>query len=298
MLFQNFNPQKLPFTVNRAIQKCQDEETLQLIVQAATDKLKKLTVAPEGFERNLITGYARREMPTVEELNKLLSYEPDTGELRWKVNRGRGVKAGDRAGSLHLSTGYRRIKIEGKEFCYHQICLILGTQQPLKLFDQHGYELVVDHINGIKDDNRLENLTEITVSENITKQLREQLKLDRDGRQLLTGIERNGTKYQVNFRIRSWWRHKTENGGSKIRIPFDTYAEAVIFKLFMSRFPHGDKIVEALDLNAHDELTLDKLYSGELAKRGHTIKPLGILPDFQHLYDEELNFYKNRPTLH
>lgn len=297
MLFQNYNPQKLPFTVNRAIQRCQDEETLRSIIQAATDKLNKLTVAPEGYERNLITGYTRKVMPTVERLNQLLDYNPDTGELFWKVDRRGTAKAGDRAGSIDAS-GYRKLAIDNKKFLAHQICLILGRQKPLTPHDEHGYELVCDHKNGFKDDNRLTNLQEITVSENTHKQLREQLKLDRDGKQLLTGIIRNGSKYQVQFSIRSWWRHKSQRGGTLIFISFDTYAEAAVFKLFMSRFPHGDKLIEALDLNAHDELTLDKLYSGELAKCGHTIKPLGILSDFQHLYDEELNYYNNRPTLH
>lgn len=292
------NPQKIPFTVNRFIQKCQDEETLQRVADAALEKLSRLTVAPEGFERNLITGLNRRVMPTVEELNRLLTYIPYTGELFWKVDRRGTAKDGDRAGSTHGESGYRTIKINGKQSYEHQICLMLGTQKPLKLFDENGYELVVDHKNGIKDDNRLENLQEITQSENTHKQLREQLKLDKDGKQLLTGVMRNGAKYQVQFRIRSWWRHKTENGGTKIYISFDTYAEAVIFKLFMSRFPHGDKIIEALDLNSADELILDKLYSGELAKWGHTIKPLGILPAFQYLYDEERNFYNNRSPMH
>lgn len=289
-------PDYIPFTFKKSIQNSIERDpsltNLYFLRDFIAQVIEEKTVAPSGYERNFITGFSRRVMPTVEELNRLLTYIPYTGELFWKVDRRGTAKAGTRAGYLN-PTGYRTIKINGKQFLEHQICLILGTQAPLKLFDQHGYELICDHHDGNKANNRLENLRQITVSENSHKQLREQLKLDKDGRQLLTGIVRNGNKYQVQFSIRSWWRSKTENAGTKIHIPFDTYAEAVVFKLFMSRFPHGDKILEALELTDADALTIDQLYSGELAQTAKTIKPEGVLPQFQHLYDEERNYYNN-----
>lgn len=85
-----------------------------------------------------------------------LSYDPATGELRWKIRR-EGVKLGAIAGSLD-ALGYRTIGISGKVYKAHR----------LAWFIHHGAwpERGLDHINEVRDDNRLVNLRLATKGQN------------------------------------------------------------------------------------------------------------------------------------
>ena len=81
---------------------------------------------------------------TRDEVAALLTYDPETGVFRWKVDRGQRVKVGDIAGTEF--NGYRRIRIKGRAFKAHRLAFLLMTGAMPS--DQ------VDHINGQKDDNR------------------------------------------------------------------------------------------------------------------------------------------------
>ena len=68
-------------------------------------------------------------MLNFERANRLLSYNPETGELRWKVDRSGGVKAGDVAGSRHVSRDrvYVRFVIDGRKDLAHRVAWLLMT---------------------------------------------------------------------------------------------------------------------------------------------------------------------------
>ena len=85
----------------------------------------------------------------------LLRYE--YGKLYWRIDRSRGVKSGDRAGTLRHD-GYRSLTCYGKVLSEHRViwAMYYGA------FPLH----TIDHINGIKDDNRIENMRDLTRSEN------------------------------------------------------------------------------------------------------------------------------------
>lgn len=87
-----------------------------------------------------------------------LSYDPETGELRWKVPSCNSVKAGNVAGAL-APDGYRCIKLGPKIFGAHR----------LAWFIVHGEwpDGEIDHINGIRDDNRIANLRDISRQGNV-----------------------------------------------------------------------------------------------------------------------------------
>lgn len=98
----------------------------------------------------------RRPLPPAEYLRQLFSYEPDTGLLRWKVERG-GTKVGDIAGSERPS-GYIQVGVDSKLYRAHLIAwkIVTGSEPPDFL----------DHENLVKKDNRWVNLRTATKSQN------------------------------------------------------------------------------------------------------------------------------------
>ena len=82
------------------------------------------------------------------------------GGLFW-IKAGKRRKVGDRAGCL-LSDGYRRIRLEGKPYKEHRLIYLIHNS----VWDITDLSQEIDHINRIKDDNRIENLRVVTRQEN------------------------------------------------------------------------------------------------------------------------------------
>ena len=102
--------------------------------------------------------YDANPLPPVEVLNELLQYNPDTGDLRWKVHlwpQRVGVIA-----TWISKRGYHCLKIRGKKYLAHRIIWGLHTGEDLP------QGMVIDHINHNPGDNRICNLRCVTQSEN------------------------------------------------------------------------------------------------------------------------------------
>ena len=96
-------------------------------------------------------------MLTQERLKDLFNYNPETGVFKRLVSASLNTKAGQIAGSAN-GKGYLRIMVDGKQHKSHRLAwLYVYGEFPS---DQ------VDHINGVKDDNRLTNLRAVTNAEN------------------------------------------------------------------------------------------------------------------------------------
>ncbi len=89
-------------------------------------------------------------MSSVEELRRFLHYDPETGEMSWKLSPSHAVKSGAKIGSGLHSKGYRKVSFQGKTYMYHRVAWALHYG--------NWPETILDHINGDKTDNRLANL--------------------------------------------------------------------------------------------------------------------------------------------
>lgn len=92
-------------------------------------------------------------MITQKQLKAVLDYCPETGVFRWAKDCGSRAKRGNIAGSNLTSDGYVVIRIRRCGYTAHRLAYLWMTGSfPAK---------EVDHINGIRDDNRWYNLREV-----------------------------------------------------------------------------------------------------------------------------------------
>ena len=96
-------------------------------------------------------------MIDAETLRNLLDYDPLTGHLVWRVNRGTRAKAGQIAGALDPQ-GYVVVGVNSRTYLAHRLVYLhqIGKWPPLEM----------DHINGDKADNSWANLRLATSAQN------------------------------------------------------------------------------------------------------------------------------------
>lgn len=96
---------------------------------------------------------------TLDFLRSILHYEPETGRFTWLVSRMWRIKAGDVAGHVLATNGYRRINIRGKVYFAHRLAFFYMTGK-WPAGD-------VDHKLGHRDDNRWSQIRPATRAENM-----------------------------------------------------------------------------------------------------------------------------------
>lgn len=96
----------------------------------------------------------------VDLLRQILDYNPETGKFFWKsrgINDFDSQYAGKEAFTSVNSLGYVQGEILGKNYKGHRVAWAI----------HHGYwPENIDHINGLKEDNRICNLREASHSQN------------------------------------------------------------------------------------------------------------------------------------
>lgn len=139
-------------------------------------------------------GRAKPGLPTVEQLNSLFHCDPHNGVLRWKAQpywreSQRLRHEGKIVGHKGLN-GYIRTQWCRRIFLVHRIIWKMTTGKDPKAN--------IDHINGIRHDNRIANLREATHSQNCMN------KIARVGKREPKGVYFNRGRYNVKIGIGSY----------------------------------------------------------------------------------------------
>lgn len=144
-------------------------------------------------------------MITADEVRRLLDYDPETGVFTWRVTLSDRTPAGSVAGSS--SSGYRRVCICRRYYMAHRLAWLYvhGVWPPEE----------VDHINRVRNDNRISNLRLVSRSENAQN----------------VGLKRTNTSgvTGVNWHAHSKkWRAAIRVPGVKLQLGvFSCFAQAV-----------------------------------------------------------------------
>jgi hypothetical protein len=125
-------------------------------------------------------------MITQKELLENLLYDKDTGVFTRKISLNTRVKVGDVAGGKDTK-GYVCIRVVGKTYKAHRLAwLYVYGNIPIA---------EIDHINGIKDDNRIANLRDVTKSVN------------QQNRRFVKGYSKDGNRWKAQIRFGGKWKH-------------------------------------------------------------------------------------------
>lgn len=100
--------------------------------------------------------FSEKSIENPEKIKDLLKYDPDTGIFTWigkSATRANRTKVGSQAGSL-AQNGYTIISIFGNRILAHRLAWFFVYNK----FPDYN----IDHINGNPNDNRIENLRDIS----------------------------------------------------------------------------------------------------------------------------------------
>jgi hypothetical protein len=130
-------------------------------------------------------------------LKNFLHYDPETGVFKWKDTFGWRAKQGTVAGSVKAS-GYIYIRLKLKQYRAHRLAWLYTYGK----FPEDQ----IDHINGIKNDNRIINLRAVSDKENSRN-----LRLRKDNTSGYIGVRWDTDKWRVIILRKQYGRFKSKS---------------------------------------------------------------------------------------
>jgi len=98
--------------------------------------------------------FQSKPLPDLDLLRRTFEYNPHTGDI---IRRSTGESCTVR----HGKSGYLRVRLQDRELRAHRVAWALYN-------NEDPGDLVVDHINRVRHDNRITNLRVVTIAENNT----------------------------------------------------------------------------------------------------------------------------------
>lgn len=129
-------------------------------------------------------------MITLGRLTAALSYDPRDGLFRWIAPPNQSIRRGEVAGSKHPRYGYIRIGVDGRYYMAHRLAWLYVCGR----WPEHH----IDHINGDRADNRIENLRDVTSSVNSQNQRKAHPNNKGSG---LLGVSQNHWKWTARIKV-------------------------------------------------------------------------------------------------
>jgi hypothetical protein len=142
------------------------------------------------------------------------------GKLYWKINANSRARIGDEARSLH-GKGYLHLQWKGKRYLVHRIIYEMA-------YDSIPDSYEIDHVNGIRTDNRLDNLRLATGSQNMWNSSKR-----KDNTSGFKGVSWDKHKQKWKAQIQIF--NKNKNLGR-----FSTKEEAYAARLEAEKIYHGE----------------------------------------------------------
>ena len=156
---------------------------------------------------------------TAEVARDLLRYEPETGKLYWKERDAKWFKEENQSEDWNRRYAGEKTGESKSKDGYNQICLLNTHYKKHRVIWLIEYGLwpkgQIDHINGDKCDNRLENLRQVSPSENSRN-----VRITRRNKSGVVGV--HWDKYMGK------WCAVIMNGGKNVRVgSFTDFDKAV-----------------------------------------------------------------------
>lgn len=149
-------------------------------------------------------------------LKDTLVFDGETGVFTWVGNRKCYPKAGKQAGIITTS-GYRKIRVMQVFYYAHRLAWLMHYG--------HFPFGQVDHINGVRDDNRIQNLRDVDALTNAQNKRKAQA----NNKVGVLGVSAYGNKFKAQIRTH----------GKQITIGvFDSAADAHLAYLNVKRVVH------------------------------------------------------------
>lgn len=120
---------------------------------------------------------------------ELFRYDYETGILYWRWRVSNRIPKTLEAGAQNKSNGYLYVSVHGRDYLVHRVVMLM-------CYGFYGEGLDVDHINHIRNDNRLCNLRFVTGSENSKNQ-----SLSSKSTTGVTGVSFSKTRKKYRARI-------------------------------------------------------------------------------------------------